>query len=378
MPSPPPRFLVVDDSTADYRVLAAMLNQASPPGFQVVHKKSFADGLDRLTQESFDCAFLDCVLDDGHGLELLEQAREQGVDTPVVVISGSGDEQTAVEALHRGAQDYLVKGTLTPQSVRRALNSAIEKVDLARRLAAKQNELESFAHAAAHDLLSPLRQIVTFVGKIESELPESVDEESRRDVATIAKSAERLHRLVLRLLEYARLGRDHQTLVAVDLNEIAAEAVENLTADVARQQANVVLRRLPTVLGDDVALTQLLQNLIGNGIKYHGDESPEVVVSSERRDDAWEIRVADNGIGVAAEYQQTIFEPFRRLHTQLQFEGSGIGLATCKRVVEQHGGEIWLESSPGCGATVCFTLPAVGVWSGQASSNSDLVGATQP
>lgn len=369
------RFLVIDDSAADVKVLRALLMQASFADAELVHCLSADEGLEKLRNERFDCVFLDYILDEANGLDVLRMIRESGNDVPIIACSGYGNELVAVESLKLGAQDYLVKGVLTPEAVQRALRNAMEKVSLTRQIAEQQQELNDFVSVASHDLRAPLRRIVGFTQILQQELAPSIDRKSSELLETVCANAKRMERLIESLLEYTRIGRSQKTLVPVDLSEVFAQATSNLAQAIEAAGARVQVEDLEVVVGDEVALTQLFQNLISNAIKFRSEVQPVVSISGRREGDFYEVSVADNGIGIDQEYHERIFGCFCRLHTQSEYEGSGIGLSTCQRIVEQHGGRIWVESAAGTGTTFYFTLQLaeVGKATPDAVAESELI-----
>ncbi|MEX2303837.1 MAG: ATP-binding protein, partial [Bryobacterales bacterium] len=187
-----------------------------------------------------------------------------------------------------------------------------------------------------------------------------LDSEADEFMRFTIEGAERLQALIRDLLSYSRVGREAPTPEAVNLEECARTSLTNLQAAVEESAAQVELTPLPVVQGQRAQLIQLFQNLIGNAVKYHGDDAPRVRVSAEKRGGEWLLTVRDNGIGIDPEFRDQVFEIFRRLHGRSQYSGTGIGLAICKKIVESHGGRIWVESEAGRGATFQFTLPARG------------------
>jgi len=220
-------------------------------------------------------------------------------------------------------------------------------------------ELEQFAYVASHDLREPLRMVSSFLTLLEKRLGPGLDSDCQDFLNFARDGAQRMDRLVLDLLEYSRIGRQHRPMEAVDLNTVMAEVRTNLSATLADHGGTLnVDASLPTVTGDAQELTRLLQNLVGNGLKYHAADRPPVVAVSARRDGGfWRIEIADNGIGIAPEHHERVFGVFQRLHARHEYDGTGIGLAICKKVVERHGGHIGLDSLPGQGARFYFTLP---------------------
>ncbi|MGE4278132.1 MAG: ATP-binding protein [Magnetospirillum sp.] len=228
------------------------------------------------------------------------------------------------------------------------------------RLSHTMVELERFAYIAAHDLQEPIRSIVSFSQMLERRCAEALGDDGREFLSFIISESHRLSRLVKDLLEYSRCESQSLSLGVVDSNE-ALEAVRNsLSAAIAQKHATIVVENgpLPTITADPVQFHQLLGNLLGNSLKYvAAGQNPHIRVSAQRRDDGWQFSIADNGIGIEPQYSSYIFEVFRRLHTRDVYSGTGIGLSLCKRVVENHGGRIWVEPAPGGGSIFHFTLP---------------------
>jgi PAS domain S-box-containing protein len=228
----------------------------------------------------------------------------------------------------------------------------------ARELAASNAELEQFAYAASHDLQEPLRMIASYAQLLARRYRGKLDGDADEFIRFIVEGAERMQTLIRDLLAYSRAGRASQTPARVDLQDCAQVSLANLRAMLEESAAAVEIRPLPELVGQRSQLIQLFQNLIGNALKYHGADPPRVHVSAERRGSEWLFSVRDNGIGIDPQYREQVFDLFRRLHSRNEYAGTGIGLAICKKIVESHGGRIWVESEPGCGATFHFTLPA--------------------
>lgn len=350
-------LLIIDDSLGDARFLLSLLTQALGDSFDALHVESAADARHEMAQGRFDCVFLDYLLEGDSGLEVIRAIRAAGDDTPIIAVSGNGSEEVAVEALSLGAQDYMVKAGLTPAGVKRSLTNAIEKVRFKRLLAEQRRDLEDFAHVAAHDLREPLAGVILFVEWLQDRFADQADDQARGVFTRVLDGADNMSRLLDALLEYAEVGRSQQPLEAVGLAEVVDAATANLQRRIQQTGAVIEADGLPTVLGDRFGLVQLLQNLLANAIKFSGDATPVIRIGARAEQGRWLVSVADNGIGVAPEDHDKIFAPFRRLHQKSEYEGSGIGLATCKRIIAQHEGEIWVESELGVGTTFWFTLP---------------------
>jgi len=226
-------------------------------------------------------------------------------------------------------------------------------------LTTANRELEQFAYVASHDLREPLRMISSYISLLGRRYGGCLDQEGHEFLEFAREGAQRMDRMVLDLLEFSRIGRMGDPFAELALDEIVRAAIVNLKFVIEDSAATVTIAGdLPTIVGSRGELIRLVQNLIGNSLKYRHPERPPVVAVSAWRDSReWVVAVTDNGIGIAAEYFQRIFDIFQRLHTRDKYEGTGIGLAICRRIVEHHGGRIWVESNPGTGATFFFTLP---------------------
>jgi PAS domain S-box-containing protein len=221
-------------------------------------------------------------------------------------------------------------------------------------------DLQQFAYVASHDLQEPLRSIVSFSQLLERRLADEEDRDIRDFLAFIIDGGQRMQTLIQDLLVFSRVMTTGRPLEPTDTGRVVAEVTRSLSASIEETGAVVNAESLPTVPCDSSQLAQVFANLIGNAIKYRSpDRPPEIGITSELGDGCWRFAVRDNGIGIAPEYHDRIFEVFQRLHTQNEYEGTGIGLAVVKRIVERHGGRCWLESTPGEGSTFFFTLPAV-------------------
>lgn len=219
-------------------------------------------------------------------------------------------------------------------------------------------ELEQFTYISSHDLKEPLRMVTMYMGLLEKKHGPRLEPEALQFMHFAVEGAARLQQLIEDLLSYARLDRPDAGYAPVDLAAAVREALANNLAEIERLHAEVEIGPLPTVAGERSQLVQLFQNLIGNAVKFHGDAPPRIVISAQRREDRWEIAVRDQGIGIEPAYRQRIFDMFQRLHSRADYPGTGIGLAICRKIVERHGGSIWVESEPGQGSTFRFTLRA--------------------
>jgi len=227
-------------------------------------------------------------------------------------------------------------------------------------LTRSNQELEQFAYVASHDLQEPLRVITGFVQLIEKKYKGRLDNDADRYIGFITDAVHRQQELIRDLLMYSRFGRQEIRLVPTDCIVAIDAAAQNMRQIIEDTKATVTYNELPVVQADRLQLVQLFQNLIHNGIKFRGQEPPVIQISAQPENGTWIIAVRDNGIGIESQYWSQIFTMFKRLHTRKDYPGTGIGLAICKKIVERHGGRIWLDSKPGEGSTFFFTLKAAG------------------
>ena len=219
-------------------------------------------------------------------------------------------------------------------------------------------ELEQFAYVASHDLQEPLRAISGCVQLLARRNAGVLDEGSTQLIGHAVEGASRMQTLINDLLAYSRVGTRGASRRAVPGGELVGAAIANLSVAIGETRAEVSVGDLPTVLVDPTQLTQVFQNLVGNALKFRRGDPPTVAVSAARTAEGWQFSVRDNGIGISPEYFERIFSIFQRLHTRAEYPGTGIGLAICRKVVERHGGRLWVESVPGRGSTFHFILPA--------------------
>ncbi len=226
-------------------------------------------------------------------------------------------------------------------------------------LARSNKDLEQFAYVASHDLQEPLRMVTSYVQLLAKRCEGKLDADAEDFIGFAVDGAARMRKLINDLLTYSRVGTQGQELSPTDSEAVLAQSVSDLSVAIDENGAIVTHDSLPAVMADCSQLGQLFQNLIGNAIKFRGNEPPRVHISATRNGSGWVFSVRDNGIGISSEYSERIFVIFQRLHNREEYAGTGIGLAVCKKIVERHGGHIWVESEVGKGATFRFSLQAV-------------------
>jgi light-regulated signal transduction histidine kinase (bacteriophytochrome) len=224
-------------------------------------------------------------------------------------------------------------------------------------LARSNVELEQFAYVASHDLQEPLRMIANYTQLLAERYRGRLDEQADKYIAYSVDGAVRMQALIQDLLKLSRVSTVSIELKATECRDVVGQAVKNLQAAVEESGAAVNFHGLPVVMADPSQLTQVFQNLIANAIKFRGAEKPLVQIEAEKKEHEWVFAVSDNGIGIPAESWEDIFVIFRRLHTRDEYAGNGIGLSICKKIIERHGGKIWIEAQGASGCCFKFTLP---------------------
>ena len=291
---------------------------------------------------------------------LVELLMREGQVEDFETVLRRKDDQTMIVLV--SVQQIMVAGELCLLFICRDISERREMEARTQALLAKldasNKELEQFAYVTSHDLQEPLRMIAGYAQLIERRYRGKLDSDADEFIAFLVDGAKRMQGMILDLLEYSRVERLGSEFVAFDGAEALEDARLNLSAAMTEAGGRITVGPMPVVTADRSQFVRLLQNLIGNALKYrHPDHVLEIRVTAECLGDAWRFAVADNGIGIKAEYFERIFQVFQRLHTREQYPGSGIGLAICKKIVERHGGRIWVESDPDKGSVFSFTLP---------------------
>ncbi|MBA3539523.1 MAG: PAS domain-containing sensor histidine kinase [Deltaproteobacteria bacterium] len=265
----------------------------------------------------------------------------------------------AMFARHALAPDTLDSVAAVADAIAQGIERkrAEESLELrARELARSNAELERFAYVASHDLQEPLRMVASYTQLLGRRYKGKLDEAADEFIGFAVDGANRMQALINDLLSFSRVGTRATQLVTISLEQPVKAAMSNLKTAIDESQAKVTYDPLPTLAIDQQQMTQVFQNLIGNALKFRGESAPAVHVSAQPNGDDWQITVRDNGIGISEEFFDNLFVLFQRLHTRTEYPGNGIGLAICKKIIERHGGRIWVESKPGEGAAFLFTL----------------------
>lgn len=389
-------ILIVDDDKADRLAIRRAL-RAAPFEIELNEAATAAEALRWIERGRSNLVMIiDFRLSGEDGLGLLRTIRQREGDAPqdggvpAIILTGRGDELTAVAAMKSGATDYIPKVELSADRVVSAIRTGIEihrrrgevfrahaalqraNNELEERVRARTTELESanaellrrnaeldeFTYIASHDLQEPLRKLMAFSDLLPRDIGGELSVLAERDLDFIVEAARRMQTLVQDLLTLCRAGKSAMRRERVSLDACVERALQALSARVEETGAKIAREQLPVVMGDATLLTQLYQNLLSNALKFTAPgRRPQVRVTAEQPEGgAWVFGVSDNGIGLKPEYAEQIFAPFKRLHSRDQYEGTGIGLSVCRKAVERHGGAIWVESQPDQGARFRFTL----------------------
>jgi light-regulated signal transduction histidine kinase (bacteriophytochrome) len=240
---------------------------------------------------------------------------------------------------------------------RELLNSSL--FERTQELTKSNKELEDFAYAASHDLQEPLRTVNNYISLFKRKTEQVINERDARYLTKALDATIRMKVLINDLLCYSRITTQKEEFCVVGLNDVYQETLDNLDSVIREQNASIKCVPLPDIKGDKTQLVQLFQNLINNAIKYRNNVNPVIEISVQSSENTWFISVSDNGIGIDQQFRDRIFKIFQRLHTRDEYEGTGIGLALCNKIVERHGGKIWVESEVGKGSVFKFTLPVM-------------------
>lgn len=368
--------LVVDDKPENLRLLSAILTEQ---GYEVRQALSGRIALTAAQTRPPDLVLLDIKMPDMNGYQVCEQLKthERTRHIPVIFLSALDRPPDKIKGFSAGGADYITKPFQESEVLVRVqhqleiacwrqrlqqqnlqLQQEIhDRIAIEQELIRSNEDLEQFARAVSHDLQQPLQSLLGFSKILSMKYPHLPDAEVSRYICRIVQAGERMQQLIEDLLAYSQVDIS-RSLEVVDCNRILAEAIENLQAAISEKQAQLIISPLPQVQGKPAQLMQLFQNLLGNALKFTYPAVPPLVqMSAEPLDDRWLFQIRDNGIGIESQNYDRLFQLFVRLNPHDRYPGTGIGLATCKKIVESHGGRIWLESQPGNGTTFFFTLP---------------------
>ncbi|MBP0020869.1 MAG: GAF domain-containing protein [Cyanobacteria bacterium SBLK] len=290
------------------------------------------------------------------------QAIVEEVDSEGVIrLTPRGSFEVWKEIVHLKSLPWKLCEVEAAKDLRRAiiniaLRQADEQAKLARELKRSNDDLEKFAYVASHDLQEPLNLVSSYVQLLEMRYRDRLGDDAKEFISFAVDGVSHMQALIDDLLAYSRVGTQKKKFVEVKIEDVLNRACWNLQTKINENEAEIVQDRLPSVLGDRIQLVQVFQNLIGNAIKFRGQESPQIQIEVQQRKEDYLFSVCDNGIGIDPQFRDRIFTIFQRLHSRDEYPGTGIGLALCKKIIERHGGTIWFESELGKGSTFYFTI----------------------
>lgn len=361
--------LLVEDNLPDAFLLKRNVKKLTTIEVNVTHVESCQEAVLCLKQINFDVILLDLSLPDSHNLETVRYIYKNASDIPIVVLTGLNDEEIAIASLREGAQDYLVKGEINSNMIIRAIRYAIERKQklaeikiLNQKLSNSNQELENYAYLVSHDLKQPLQTIISSINLVLYK-EENLKETSIKLLNLILDASFDMNELIEDLLSYSRIDKNKENSVMVDCRKIVDKVLSNLDSQI--QESNAIINidfddyESLMVLYNPTNLSQLFQNLISNAMRYVSkNQSPIININVEKQKDNWLFSIQDNGIGIKEENQQRIFNMFERIEScAKEYSGTGIGLAMCQKIVENHGGDIWVKSEISVGSTFYFTIP---------------------
>lgn len=353
-----PVILVVDDVDDMRELVCQTLDRA---GYATIQSADGASGLAKAMGEMPDLVLLDWMMPGLSGRQFLLKMRSDPTTSgiPVVMLTARSDWESRLQAAEMGSDAFLGK----PFNQREMLSTVRNLLKLKegeRELTQANQALEEFVHIVTHDLKSPAHTIAQFATLLDDTLPPDRDSQITVYLSHIENLSNRMLKMIADLLNYARARNRPPVFEDVPLTHCLTEAREQLAGQLAERGANVLSDELPVVRGCWTLWTEVFQNLIGNGVKYNQSKVPQVSISVVSETDKWVLTFRDNGIGIPANEAKNIFKPFSRLHAASEYEGTGLGLAFCKQVVEHHGGKIWLGAREHGGTEVCVSIPNLG------------------
>ena len=395
------KILIVDDNSDNLKVLYTYLKSA---GFEVFAADNGLAGIEVVKHSEPELILLDVMMPEMNGFEVCRRLKADPTTEhiPVIFLTALSEVVDKLTGFQVGGVDYITQPVEYEEVVARARthlvltrtrqklsqqnqklqaeinhrkqieteltqskqllkqsNDNLEQTvaDRTAELATSNKDLEHFAYIASHDLRQPIRKIRMCTEYLAEDYQHCFDDQAREYIGYITKSTDRMYLLIDDLLAYSRIAKHERTLVPVDLESVVRDTLEDFSITIKEKQVTVNYQNLPTVLANSTEIGQLFQNLIGNSLKFTSDRPPEITIDAVEQEDRWLISIKDNGIGIESQFFDKIFQMFQRLHGNRKYEGTGIGLAICQKVVNSYGGEIWVESQLNEGTTFYFTLP---------------------
>lgn len=355
-----PNILIVDDRRENLLATEKILKYLDADIFKA---SSGNEALSLMLRHRFAVVLLDVQMPEMDGFETakLMQEHEEMRNAPIIFVTAiSKEEKYASQAAEIGAVDYIFK-PINPEilksKVKVYLDIFVQREEILKLntiLRQSNEELERFAYICSHDMQEPVRMMNSYAELLMGKYSGQMDEKANKYLGFISSNARHMQKMIMDILEFSRVGRESPQIETIDCNKVAAEVIGKLE----KGNAQIDCSQLPVLQTSDTLVRALFQNIIGNALKFQdGSKQPEIHIHAERQEDAWLFSITDNGIGIDPQFKEKVFAIFQRIHRREAYPGTGIGLSTCKKLVELYGGKIWFESIPGEGTSFYFTIP---------------------
>lgn len=348
-------ILVADDDEGDRKnAKRALLKSGLSTSIKEV--SNLDDAIHECSSQSYDCILLDNNMPGDNGLEGIARLRSEHPYLAIILITGLGDEYIASEAIKRGASDYLPKSMVEPETIRLIIEGSIENIRLKLKVDQQKRELEVFARVMVHDLKDPILSVTSLAGMIKDSIERGSLDKASSYTDRILTASDHLKSLIDDVYLYTK-SSEEQPMEKVNTQEALNKALLNLSEKISQSEAKITSDPLPEATCFEPQLVQLFQNLLSNSLKYCENTQPKIHIGAEKNENEWKFSVKDNGIGISEENSKKVFEPFFRAHTKRAYQGTGLGLSTCQKIVERFGGKIWCEPNSDEGTSFFFTIP---------------------
>ena len=358
-------ILLIEDNSGDVYLVKEQLRDIDDFKFKLVESQYLEQALAIIEENSFDAILLDLMLPDSQGLETFYAVNQITPDTAIVVISALSEKKLALQAVREGAQDYLAKGKIAPNTLHKTIQYAIERKSVTQQLQKRttelehlNQELEAFSYAVSHDLKNPLSFIKGMSSLLLSrKRSPPLDAQDVMCIERIYNNSIRMEQITKNLLSLSQAQRLPMSMEDINLSELAIKVADTLQQRHPEREVKFIATPDIFATGDLELLTLLLENTIGNAWKYtQNNSNPTIEFGCNDSDCGTVYYIKDNGIGFDPQEAEQLFVPFQRLSNSKEYEGTGIGLATVKRIIDRHNGKIWFEAKPERGASFMFTL----------------------
>ena len=348
------KILLIDDDAGDRKIIARYLKKTEIT-FTIEEAMDVEAGMTLASNQVFDCVIIDYLMPGIDGAEGIKLLKKINPYLPIIMATGDEDPRIAVEVIKNGADDYLSKNELCSAELELIICRAIEKSRMQAQIEKQRESLENFSKILAHDLKNPIQTIIGFSELIQQDIAQKTYDSCEEMISHVIASAQRMNELIDALRNFSNL--ETSIMSSISLEEI----LSNVETDIARslEESKTVITKENTatqITVDRTTMQLVFQNLILNSIKYC-EQEPRIHISCSETEDSWIISLSDNGIGIDPQDAKKIFRPFIRLHPQSKYQGSGLGLSTCQKIIDLHHGNIQCLSNPDQGITMQITLP---------------------